>query len=427
MTILHEALAAQIPGIREEIKTLHSDHGSDKIDSVTVDQVFGGMRGVKSMICDTSRVEADNGLLIRGRPILSLKDSWPEATFHLLLTGEEATPEAVKAIQREFDQRAGLPDWIWDVVRSMPRDSHPMAMLTSSILALEGDSAFRRAYDSGIAKTEYWEPMLEDALTLLPRVTELAAGIYRIRYGKGEPIPWTKGLDLGANYAKMLGATGNTDTFSSLMRLYLTFHSDHGGGNVSNFTCLTVGSALSDAYYAVAAGLSGLAGPLHGLANQECLKWILDVMERFSGKPTPEQMRQAAWETLNRGRVIPGYGHGVLRATDPRFTGLFEWGQEHIADDPVFGTVAVAFETIPKVLEEHGKAKNPWPNVDAGSGSLLYHHGLTEFSYYTALFAVSRTMGMLAQLTLTRAMLSPITRPKAVERSWLKVAVGESD
>ena len=267
-----------------------------------------------------------------------------------------------------------------------------------------------------------------DGLVLLRRLRARSKDVpVLIITARGSVDARVKGLDLGANYAKMLGATGNTDTFSSLMRLYLTFHSDHGGGNVSNFTCLTVGSALSDAYYAVAAGLSGLAGPLHGLANQECLKWILDVMERFSGKPTPEQMRQAAWETLNRGRVIPGYGHGVLRATDPRFTGLFEWGQEHIADDPVFGTVAVAFETIPKVLEEHGKAKNPWPNVDAGSGSLLYHHGLTEFSYYTVLFAVSRTMGMLAQLTLTRAMLSPITRPKAVERSWLKVAVGESD
>lgn len=426
MSILHDRLAEQIPAMRDELKTLVAEHGDRTVDTVIVSQILGGMRGIKSLICDTSRVEPDDGLLIRGRPILSLKDSWPEATFHLLLTGQEAADEDVRAIGREMDARAGLPSWIWTTVKSLPADSHPMAMLTSALLALEHDSVFRREYDAGAAKDVYWRAMLEDALTLLPRITELAAGIYRIRYGKGDPIPWTKGRDLGANYANMLGVS-DADTFASLMRLYLTFHSDHGGGNVSNFTCLTVGSALSDAYYAVAAGLSGLAGPLHGLANQECLKWILDVMKRYGGKPTPDQMREAAWDTLRSGRVIPGYGHGVLRATDPRFTGLFEWGREHLADDPVFGTVAVAFETVPGVLKEHGKAKNPWPNVDAGSGSLLYHHGLTEFSYYTVLFAVSRAMGMLAQLTLNRALSMPITRPKAVERSWLRVAVGSTE
>src|SRR5690606_32694943 len=99
----------------------------------------------------------------------------------------------------------------------------------------------------------------------------IAAGIYRMRYKKGDRIAWTKGLDWGANYAKMLGIPDPQGSFAKLMRLYLNFHSDHEGGNVSAFSCHTIGSALSDAYYAVSGGLNGLAGPLHGLANQECL------------------------------------------------------------------------------------------------------------------------------------------------------------
>ena len=133
--------------------------------------------------------------------------------------------------------------------------------------------------------------------------------------------------------------------------------------------------------------------------------------------------------TLRSGQVIPGYGHAVLRVADPRFTGFFEFGQEHMPNDPVFQTVAKVFEVVPKVLEEYstervkaGKSPiaNCWPNVDAGSGALLYHYGLTEFPYYTVLFSVSRAMGMLAQLILNRAMGTPITRPKSVSTEWVR-------
>jgi len=177
---------------------------------------------------------------------------------------------------------------------------------------------------------------------------------------------------------------------------------------------------LSDSYYAVSAGLNGLAGPLHGLANQECLGWVLDTMKKFKGTPTPEQIRKYAWDTLNGGKVIPGYGHAVLRVTDPRFSAFLAFGKEYLPEDPVFKTVATVYDVVPEVLKEHGKAKNPWPNVDAGSGSLLYNFGLQEFPYYTVLFSVSRAMGMLAQLILNRAMGTPITRPKSVSTEWVK-------
>jgi citrate synthase len=174
----------------------------------------------------------------------------------------------------------------------------------------------------------------------------------------------------------------------------------------------------------VAAGLAGLAGPLHGLANQECLKFVLGVMDRFGGAPTPKEMEEYTWEVLNSGRVVPGYGHAVLRATDPRFTAFHKFGKEHFPNDPVFKTVDVAFEVVPRVLQEHGKAANPWPNVDAGSGALLYHFGITEMRYYTVLFSVSRAMGICSQLIMSRAVNEPITRPKSVSTAWMKQQVG---
>jgi citrate synthase len=423
-TVLKEKLASQIPHLRDEIRGILKEHGDKKISDVTIAQAYGGMRGVKAMICDTSLVEPDKGLIIRGIPLLEgLTEKWPEEIFWLLLTGELPTVEERDSLSREYAERSDVPGYVWDVLRAMPKDSHPMAMLNTGILVMEKESRFRAGYDAGVKKTEYWDPMYEEAIDLLAKLPSVAAGVYRIRYDKGDLIPYDKNLDWGANYAHMLGI--DDPDFYDYMRLYLTLHCDHEGGNVSANTCHTVGSALSDAYYAVSAGLNGLAGPLHGLANQECLKWVLDVNEKFGGVPTAEQLKDFAWETLNSGKVIPGYGHAVLRTPDPRFVAFIEFGKKHLPDDSVFQTVDLIFQVVPDVLKEHGKAKNPWPNVDAASGSVLYHYGLTEFPYYTALFSVSRAQGMLSQLIINRAMGTAITRPKSVGTTWIKEQVGQ--
>lgn len=420
---LKEKFASMIPTLREEAKTVIKGYGDKVISEVTVAQAFGGMRGVKGMICDTSVVEPDKGLIIRGIPLLEgLTEKWPEEIFYLLLTGELPDEAGKSEVSNEWAARSEIPDYVWAVVKAMPKDSHPMAMLDTAILVMERDSVFRQRYSEGMSKMDYWDPMYEDAMNLLGKLPGIAAGVYRIRYGKGEPIPYDKTLDWGANYAHMLG--NDTPDFYDCMRLYLTLHCDHEGGNVSAFSCHTVGSALSDAYYAVSAGLNGLAGPLHGLANQECLGWILEVMDKFGGAPSEQQLRDFAWETLNSGKVIPGYGHAVLRVTDPRFVAFNAFGKKHFPEDPVFKTVDLVFQVVPEVLKEQGKAKNPWPNVDAGSGALLYHYGLTEFPYYTVLFSVSRAMGMLSQLIINRALGTAITRPKSVSTKWVKAQSG---
>ena len=425
MATLQEKLAAQIPKLREVATSIVKSNGTKVISEVTIAQAFGGMRGVKGLVCDTSVVEPDKGLIIRGIPLLEgLTEKLPEEIFYLLLTGELPDASALQALQQELSARREVPTYVWDVLRAMPDDSHPMAMLDTAILVMQRESVFAKRYAEGMKKTEYWEPALEDALNIVAKIPGVAAGVYRIRYNKGELISPDKSLDMGANYVRMLGIPDPNGDFANLMRLYLTLHSDHEGGNVSANTCHTVGSALSDPYYAVSAGLNGLAGPLHGLANQECLKFVLAIKDKYSGVPSKEQLEAFAWDRLNSGQVIPGYGHAVLRVTDPRFVAFKAFGKEVCPTDDVFRIVALLFDVIPGVLKEHGKAKNPWPNVDAGSGALLYHFGLTEFPYYTVLFSVSRAMGMLSQLVLNRALGTAITRPKSVSTEWIKKQIG---
>jgi len=420
MTRLKEKLAAVIPGLREEIQSLLKECGQKQVSEVTLQQLFGGMRGVKSMICDTSLVDPVRGLLIRGRPILDLVDCEPEEIFYLLLLGELPDKEDLEELQAVMNGHGPLPEFVWKVQKALAPDTHPMVRFSIGIMMLERESRFRRLYDEGMKKTDYWESTLEDSLHLLSMLPELAAGIYRIHTGKGDPIPPNPRLGWAANYAYMLGMENTNGEFSDLMRLYLVLHSDHEGGNVSAFTTHVVGSALSDAYYAVSAGMNGLAGPLHGLANQECLHFVFDIREKYNGVPSDEQIQEYCWDTLNSGKVIPGYGHAVLRETDPRFTALHNFGMAHCPKADLFHIVDRLFNLVPDILKQQGKAKNPYPNVDAVSGSLLYHYGLEEYDYYTVLFGVSRAMGMLSQLVLNRALGAPIFRPKSVGTGWAK-------
>lgn len=420
MPNLLETLSKKIPDWRYEAQQLLEEKGDKVVSNVTVAQAYGGMRGVKGLVCDTSAVSADSGLIIRGRPLLEITDILPEEVFYLLLTGDLPDKAALKDLQAQLTEHAEVPEYVWDVLKAMPKDSHPMAMFNAAILVMEKESIFRQRYDEGMQKQDYWKATLEDAIRLVAKLPAIGAGVYRLRFDKGDPIDPDNKLDWGANFAHMLGIDDPDGILKKLMRLYLMLHCDHEGGNVSAFSGLTVASALSDPYYAVSAGLNGLAGPLHGLANQECLKFVLEIKDHFGGSPSQEDLRQFVWDRLNSGRVVPGYGHAVLRCPDPRFTAFIEFGKENIKGDPVFDIVSDLFDVVPDVLKEQGKAKNPWPNVDAASGSLLYHFGMTEFSFYTVLFSISRAMGMVSQMVINRALGIPITRPKSITAEWIK-------
>jgi citrate synthase len=424
--ILKDKLSQLIPKWREEVKAILSKNASRVISEVTVEQLFGGMRGIKALVCDTSEVALDSGLIIRGIPILELTDKLPEEIFYLLLTGELPDHEALVDLQNELKRRADVPFYVWNVINGLPLETHPMVMLNTAVLVMENESFFKKRYEEGLPKEYLWEPMFWDALNLIARIPVIAAYIFRRKFNKGPRINPDYSLDWAANYARMLGIDDPDGSFAKLMRLYMVLHSDHEGGNVSAFATQTVGSALSDLYFAISAGLNGLAGPLHGLANQECLRFILKLRDDIGHPPSDEEIRNYAINLLNNNKVISGYGHAVLRVTDPRFTAFVDFAEKVMPDDEIFKIVKQLYKIVPKLLMERGKAKDPWPNVDAASGALLFHYGMTEFEYYTVLFSVSRILGLSAQLILNRALLAPIIRPKSVTVKWVKQTLAEN-
>jgi citrate synthase len=296
-----------------------------------------------------------------------------------------------------------------------------MTQFSLAILALQKDSKFASRYRTGMSKVDYWDPMYEDVMDIIAKLPEIAARIYMRCYKGAQYIAPDPNLDWAANLAHQIGI--DKPEFYDLMRMYLDIHSDHEGGNVSAHTCHLVGSALSDAYYSLSAAMDGLAGPLHGLANQEVLRWIMDVMKDLGGVPNKEQLTKYLWDTLNSGKVIPGYGHAVLRKTDPRYVAQREFALKHLPDYDLFKIVSSIYEVAPDILLKHGKAKNPWPNVDAHSGVLLYYYGVTEYDFYTVFFGVSRALGILAQLIWSRATGLPLERPKSVTTEWVEAQI----
>jgi len=432
---LHERLAELVPQERAMWSDIKKKHGSKSLGEVTVDQAIGGARGVKCMIWETSLLDAQEGIRFRGHTIPDLQaklpdaygttdpenEPLPEAILWLLLTGDIPTVGQTNWLKDELHSRAQLPAHVEPLIRSLPDNMHPMTMLSTGIMALQTESKFAAAYHGGVGKMDYWESNLEDCLDVIARLPEVAALIYRTKFHDGKVAPYDSSLDYAANFNRMLGFEG--ESIDELMRMYICIHTDHEGGNASAHTTHLVGSTLADAYLSLAAGMNALAGPLHGLANQEVLQWIIKLQAKFEaeGKEVnKETITEFAWETLNSGQVIPGYGHAVLRKTDPRYSAQRTFALKHMPDDELFKIVSTIYEVVPGVLTEHGKTKNPWPNVDSHSGVLLQHYGFKEHEYYTVLFGVSRAMGVLSQLFWDRALLLPLERPKSITSGWIK-------
>lgn len=429
-TNLREVLTNLIPEKQEEVKKFRAEHGKTVVGSVTVDSIYGGMRGIKGLVTETSVLDANEGIRFRGYSIPECQkllpkgnggtgeEPLPEGLFWLLLTGQMPTQEQADAVSREWNKRAAIPNHVIQMLNNFPSNLHPMSQFSAAITALNTESKFAKAYSDGVKKTKYWEYTYEDSMDLIAKLPTVAAIIYRNLYREGSPVgAIDMKKDWSWNFATMLGYE-NAD-FVELMRLYLTIHSDHEGGNVSAHATHLVGSALSDPYLSFAAGMNGLAGPLHGLANQEVLVWLTKVREQVGDNITEQQMKDFVWNTLKAGQVVPGYGHAVLRKTDPRFTCQREFALKKLPNDPMFKLVSSLYKVVPDILLEQGKVQNPWPNVDAHSGVLLQYYGMKEMNYYTVLFGVSRALGVLASLVWDRALGLPLERPKSYDTPHL--------
>lgn len=416
-----------------DIQKLRKDYGDVVLGQVNIDQVLSGMKGIPALLTETSKLDANEGIRFRGFSLPELQqklpkmedggEPLPEGLFYLMMIGEIPTKEDVINISKDWATRAHVPQHAFDVIDAIPKNSRPMTQFSTAILSMAYDSVFMKAYRAGVNKKFYWDFMYEDVMTLIARLPRIAAYIYRRIYHNGNHIEPNPTLDWAGNLAHMMGHDSNE--VRNLLRLYMVIHADHEGGNVSAHATHLVGSALSNAYYAFAAGMVGLAGPLHGYANQEVIDWISEMLVQIGNdEPTDEQIANYIEKTLIQGRVVPGYGHAVLRITDPRFTVQQQFAEKYIKNDKLVNTVNAIYRVAPPILEATGKIKNPWPNVDAFSGSLLNHYGITESSFYTVLFGVSRALGVLASLVFDRMYGLPIERPNSQTLEWFMNKAG---
>jgi citrate synthase len=425
---IKEKLRHKIEEWRPRTEKLLKEYGDVVIDKVTISQVIGGMRGIKSLVTDISYLDPMEGIRYRDYTLPEVFEKLPkpkgsempyvEGLYYLLLTGDVPNAEEVGEMLDEFNKRRILPRYVYEVIDSFPCCSHPMTIFSAAVMTMQRESFFTKKYHAGLNKMEYWDPTYEDALNLLAKLPEVATYIYAKLYRDGKRIQSNPNLDYGANFAHMMGIE---KPYDEVARLHFIIHADHESGNVSAHTGHLVASTLADVYLSISSMVNGLAGPLHGLANQEVLRWLQDLMEKMDGEdPSEEELKNYVWDTLNSGQVIPGYGHAVLRKTDPRYTIQRDFCLKHMPDDPLFKLVNKLFKIVPPILQEQGKAKNPWPNLDAQTGVIHWHYGVTQYDFYTVLFAIGRSLGIAANLVWDRALGYPLERPKSVTTAMLE-------
>ncbi len=429
--ILKDTLERKIVPFKDKIRSLKKNHGEKIIGNVTLEQCLSGSRGIKSLFWEPSLLDAYEGIKIRNLSIEDCQNKlpsfknggsmMPESMFWLLLTGEIPNKIQTEILSKELYKRRNLNKDVIQYLHNYSKNNHPMNMLSGALALCQQESHFMKAYQDGVSKSEHWMYVYEDILNIVAKLPMISAIIYKVKYKNDFSIPTLdKNVDYSGNFCNMLGYENKE--FHELMRMYLSIHSDHEGGNASAHTTHLVGSTLADPYISYSSGLNALAGPLHGLANAEVLKWILELKAKFKDENlemNKENISNFVLNTLNKGQVIPGFGHAVLRKTDPRYTCQRDFALKYLPDDELFNIVEQLYQVVPGILKEQGKVKNPYPNVDNHSGILLYHYGLKEFEYYTVLFGISRAMGALSQLFWDRALLMPIERPKSLDYTSL--------
>lgn len=434
MKTLKEKLKERIEEWRPRTTKLVKEHGDVVIGNVTIEQAIGGARDVKCLVTDISYLDPFEGIRFRGYTIPETMEKLPkpagcempyvEGLFYLLLTGDVPNEAEIAEVIAEFNKRKQVPKYVYEVIDAMPPDTHPMVALSAAVLSMQKESVFVQKYNAGMKKTEYWDATYEDAMNLLAKMGQIGAYIYRKKYKGGDIIPSDPKLDFGGDFAHMMGIA---KPYDDVARMYFILHSDHESGNVSAHAGHLISSALSDMYYSVSGMINGLAGPLHGLANQEVLAWLQGVMDKMGGKvPTEEEMKKFVLDTLNGGQVIPGFGHAVLRKTDPRYTSQREFCLKNLPDYPLFKYVDILYKVVPPILLELGKAKNPWPNVDAQSGVIQWFYGLTEYDYYTVLFAIGRAFGVCSNIVWDRGLGYALERPKSLTTAMLEELAAKS-
>ena len=377
----------------------------DSLFTISENHLDTGLRGIPVGTCLTSYVDPIEGVHYVGYPVGDLADLEEEDVIYLLLHKTLPSTKESAEFRKELAHRGEeMPTGALRVLETLTTGSgHPMDWLAIGIMALGA------AETTGDAKV--------DSLNLIARMPELMARIFLLRGGKPEDLrPRETKLGLVENFVHMLGIDGDeAERMNRVLRFFFILHMDHGGGNLSTFSGKAVASGKASVYVSLSSAMNALSGPLHGRANQACLEFVQRI-----GTSDHDEIEAFVRSELAARRPIYGFGHGVLRAEDPRARLLIELGSEICPDDENFQTVTALREVVPPILQEIPKISNPYPNVDLASGSLLHSVGFRKPDYYTTFFGWARVAGICAQILDERSARDgrgvPIYRPKYIAR-----------
>lgn len=377
---------------------------SEILFEVTSEHLETGMRGYPVGYCVTSSVDPKKGLFYMGKPLSDMAKSSPEEVIYLIYHGKEGAEEEIKVFGKELEKRAKLNSKTIEAIRRLPREGHPTKLFSCALLIagmFEGTGDYR-----------------EDCLGIIAKMPEIVATLINHHAGWEAMKPSKPHIGYMENFAQMLNVpNAQLDDLIRVFRLFNVLHYDHGGGNLSAFTGKAVASGLADMYASLAAAMDALSGPRHGKANQDCLQFVRDVLDELGKDATAKQVEELIRKKLDNNELIYGFGHAVLRVEDPRATILYATASEHYPDDPLVEIALLLRDMGTKVLSENPKVSDPYPNVDAISGTLLSAAGFPYPEYFTVLFGLSRCVGIARQIVYERTEArdgkgTPIIRPK---------------
>lgn len=370
---------------------------------VTKDSLETGLRGFPIGYCVTSFVDPYKGLTYVGRPIAELTNREPIELIYLLYYGEMGDKNQIALFQKELNQRARLKEETIQAIESLPRSGHAMDSFAAALLIVgmcEGTGDYR-----------------QDCLDVIAKLPLTAACVINSHAGWGRGAGSNPELGYVENFVHMLNLpSSKTPQLVAAMRLFNVIHYDHCGGNLSTFVGKAVASGLEHMYGALSAAMTALAGPRHGRANQDSLEFVQSVLEELGEHAKPADVEKLIRDKLAKNELVYGFGHAVLRVEDARASVCYQYCQKHFPHHPLVKMALLLRTEGTKVLKENPKISDPYPNIDAITGSMLMAAGFPYPEYYTVLFGLSRCIGIAIQIAYERLEArggkgTPIVRP----------------
>lgn len=369
---------------------------------ITKDSLETGLRGVPVGYCVTSFVDPYKGLTYAGRPIAEISHKDPVELIYLLYYGEMGSKDQVAHFQKDLHVRSHCTSATLQAIEALPIAGHSMDGFAAALLIAgmyEGTGDYR-----------------EDCLNAIAKLPQIAACVINARAKWGPTPPSKPEMGYIENFVHMLNMPKKSPELMQVMRLFNVLHYDHCGGNLSTFVGKAVASSLEHMYGSLSAAMTALAGPRHGRAGQDCLEFVASVLKDVGEHAKPADVEKLIRKKLANHELVFGFGHAVLRVEDARATVCYDYCQKYFPTHPLVKIALLLRTEGTKILKESPKISDPYPNIDAITGSMLTAAGFPYPEFYTILFGLSRCVGIAVQIVYERLEArggkgTPIVRP----------------